>query len=377
VRGGVIDRAASFDGIEPTLWRHALPLLDAARTKSATSGDRVLLDKQVPIGILAVGVAPLGDDRFAWSAILLRVPQWAPVPSIVGGMLGLVSLILVLVTLHAVRFVQRGATSLKQSLSSLSNDLTAPIPRPAIRELSDVADGVAALALDLSRAQTALAERERLAVLGRVSAGVAHELRNPLATIKLQIDLICRDPNTAPDTTAKLAEVVEEVARLDRLVTDLLAVAARRVGPRQETDLAELARRRAALMKPIADERGVSVEIAGGARAAVDSDALARVLDNLVRNAIEASPRGSTVKVDVENGGERADVRVADRGSGVPNDRRGELFEPFFTTKPEGVGLGLALSRAIASAHGGTLGYRREADATIFELSLPMKAGRT
>jgi signal transduction histidine kinase len=377
VRSGVIAPGDSFDRIDPSLWTQAAAMLDAAKQRSQRSGERVILDQKVGEKILAVGVAPLGGSGILWAADVLRPPRWAPVPSLVAITLGLASLVLVLVSLFAVRVVQRGAASLRQSLSALSTDLAAPIPRPAVRELSDVADGVAALARDLSRAQSALAERERLAVLGRVSAGVAHELRNPLASIKLQIDLICRQSSTPSEITTKLREVVEEVTRLDRLVNDLLTVAVRRTGPLTGTDLGELARRRADLMKPFAEAKGVAVQIAGGARADVDSDAMARVVDNLVRNAIEAAPRGTTVTVAVTNGGDRASLRVVDQGPGVPDERRGELFEPFFTTKAEGVGLGLALSRAIAAAHRGTLAYRRDGDATVFELSLPMSVAQS
>jgi signal transduction histidine kinase len=129
-------------------------------------------------------------------------------------------------------------------------------------------------------------------------------------------------------------------------------------------------------MAPIADARRVRVEVSGAACVPVDSDAIARVIDNLVRNAVEASPSGGQVGVSVANGGDHVRLVVEDAGPGVPEARLVELFEPFFTTKSDGTGLGLALSRAIASAHGGTLEYRREGDATRFELSLPITEKR-
>jgi signal transduction histidine kinase len=132
--------------------------------------------------------------------------------------------------------------------------------------------------------------------------------------------------------------------------------------------------RRAGLLAPWAGERGVRIEVKGDATAALDADAVARAVDNLVRNAVEASPEGSAVEVEVRDDGEGARVRVLDRGGGVDDARLPELFEPFFTTKPEGTGLGLALSRAIAAAHGGELTYERRAGATCFELSFPRKA---
>src|SRR5262249_54327134 len=97
---------------------------------------------------------------------------------------------------------------------------------------------------------------------------------------------------------------------------------------------------------------------------------ISRAVDNFLRNAVEASPKGGQVRTLVERRGGRVAVRVEDEGSGVDVSRAAELFEPFFTTKPEGTGLGLAISRAIARAHGGDATYAREKNVTRFELTL-------
>jgi signal transduction histidine kinase len=110
----------------------------------------------------------------------------------------------------------------------------------------------------------------------------------------------------------------------------------------------------------------------------VATDAIARAVDNLLRNAVEAAPAGTGVRVEVSAGNSGpgataplASITVIDEGPGVPGERAGELFEPFFTTKPEGTGLGLALSRAIAASHGGSLEYRHQGGQTHFVLRLP------
>jgi signal transduction histidine kinase len=118
--------------------------------------------------------------------------------------------------------------------------------------------------------------------------------------------------------------------------------------------------------------RGVSLACRGEATASCDSDSLSRAVDNLLRNAVEASPRGAQVEVAVDGTAGRACVSVDDRGKGVEAERAAELFEPFFTTKPDGTGLGLAISRAIARAHGGELTYAREGALTRFCLELPL-----
>jgi signal transduction histidine kinase len=371
MRSGRVDRGASFDDVDPPLWHDAPGALREAVAESAASGEVVLLERPVAEGTLFVGAAPLDAGGFAWAATVMTPPRWTPILRIVGVLLGLTSLALVLASLHAISSVERGATGLKASLAALSKDLGAPVPRPSVRELSEVADGIASLASELARAQAALADRERLALLGRVTAGLAHELRNPLASIKLQVDLACRRPDASPAVVDKLKDVVEEIARLDRLVNDLLTVAVRRTGPRQDTDVADLVRRRADLLQPLANDRRVRVEVRGHARTAIDRDAVARVIDNLVRNAIEASPEGARVGIEVTNGSAQTLLRVSDEGAGVPEEHRAELFEPFFTTKAGGVGLGLALARAVAMAHGGTLRYARQGATTVFELCLP------
>ncbi|HEV3030935.1 MAG TPA: ATP-binding protein, partial [Polyangia bacterium] len=130
---------------------------------------------------------------------------------------------------------------------------------------------------------------------------------------------------------------------------------------------------------PWAALRGVTMHVSDGgdgdAVATGDADRLARAVDNLLRNAIEASPGGDVVAVEVRADREQVRLRVLDRGSGFPQGKAGELFEPFFTTKADGTGLGLAISRAIAQAHGGEVAYSREGDVTRFELMLPRDGG--
>jgi signal transduction histidine kinase len=261
------------------------------------------------------------------------------------------------------------------SLRALGKDLRAPIATPAVAELAEVSGGIARLANELAEAQLALAERERLAVLGRVTAGVAHEVRNPLAAIKLRIDMARRSGDASHELASDLHDIGEEVDRLDRLVTDLLTIAGRKTGPRTEQGLGALVRRRVALLEPLIAKHGVSISVGGDAVAAVEADAFARAVDNLVRNAIEASPPAGEVRVEIVTAPGVATIRVLDPGLGVDKPREAELFEPFFTTKPDGVGLGLALTKAIAESHGGRLSYRRDAAETVFELTIPQKEG--
>ena len=156
-------------------------------------------------------------------------------------------------------------------------------------------------------------------------------------------------------------------------MADLLVVAGRRNGPRTATALGALVEQRAALLAPWAAERKVRIDVSGdGERGARHRRGGAREADNSgAQRRRGVAPWSGAVDVRVLDDDGAARVQVRDRGTGVDDARANELFEPFFTTKLEGTGLGLALSRAIAAAHGGTLTYAREEGMTRFELTFP------
>jgi signal transduction histidine kinase len=316
-------------------------------------------------------------DTTAWAALEVRpLPQieaWKPTI----WLLALATIVLVATTVRAVVVMQRGANALGASLNALASDLDAPIPRPALRELSDVADGIARLAKNLAEAKREearlggeLAQNERLAALGRVAAGVAHEVRNPLASIKLRLDLAAASTRLPDPVLHAISHATSEIERLDRLVADLLVVAGRSTGPQRPLSLAALAKARVETLAPWANERQVALRVSGDAKVHAHADSLARAIDNLLRNAVEASPPGAEVSLEIDTQADRAQLAVCDSGNGVPAERASELFEPFFTTKPDGTGLGLPLARSIARAHGGDVRYTRRAERTRFELEL-------
>ncbi|HEY4117116.1 MAG TPA: ATP-binding protein [Byssovorax sp.] len=350
---------------------------DLARVAARASGKRAVQEKSVAGGMLVLAVTPARGGGFAWTAVPAPDPPNLRMWRIIVAALTAATLLLVAASVAAVTSVRASAGSLKSSLARLAHDLDAPVERPPVREMAEVADGIADLASALARSEkerdrlgAELADRERLAALGRVVAGVAHEVRNPLASIKLRLDLAVADPALPASYQQSLARTSEEIDRLDRLVRDLLLVAGQRRGVVERSSLGDLARARVDLLVPWALERDVRVSARGDATAEVASDAVARAIDNLVKNAVEASPAGAEVRVVVENDAGLAMVRVEDEGPGVAPERTRELFEPFFTTKSEGTGLGLAISRSIAASHGGTLTYARAGDRTRFSLSL-------
>jgi signal transduction histidine kinase len=283
-------------------------------------------------------------------------------------------------SLRTLSVVERDVFALRETLVNLTKTLKSPVARASLRELDEVAQGISSLAKELERAQEErerltreLGDRERLAALGRVAAGIAHEVRNPLAAMKLRADLARASSDATPAISKDLEDIASEISRLDRLVSDLLVVSGRRSGPRTETEVSELVAKRAALLAPWANEKKIAITQNGKAKACLDADAFARVIDNLLRNAIEASKQGGSVDVQIGREDDATRIEVIDHGDGVSEARAAELFEPFFTTKPDGTGLGLALARAVVAAHGGTLTYARDDDATKFTIALSSK----
>jgi signal transduction histidine kinase len=377
--GGVVGMRAGLVRDEPP---HGLPADWTPVIRSAlalaTPAPRAA-QAELATGTLVFATSLRADGQRVWAGMEVRPLAHLEAWKVTIWLLALATSVLVATTVRAAVVMQRGATELRSALMALSRDLEAPIPRSPLRELSDVADGIAGLVESLAEARQEeerlareLAENERLAALGRVAAGVAHEVRNPLASIKLRLDLAASVARLPPEVERAIAHATSEIERLDRLVADLLVVAGRSTGPRALLSLGQLALTRSEALAPWARERGVEFQVRGDAQVQAHTDSLGRALDNLLRNAVEASPPGGRVRVVVEALGDRALLCVCDSGEGVAEQRHSELFEPFFTTKPSGTGLGLPLARSIARAHGGDVHYARIGTESRFELELPL-----
>ncbi|WP_257452769.1 sensor histidine kinase [Archangium lipolyticum] len=277
--------------------------------------------------------------------------------------------VLALVALLTARGLARPLRRLMDSALRIGRgDLTTPVPPEPTREI-----GVLARELEVMR--EALESRDRQLKL--MLAGVAHEVRNPIGGISLFSGLLAEDLKAGAhaDASEHVSRIQREVEYLQRIVEDFLAFAREQPLSRAPVAAPDLLQEASGLLAADAAAREVEVEVeADAAMLEADGSLLTAALVNLVKNAVQASPRGGRVRLIGRSQGQGYSIRVEDHGPGVPEAERERIFEPFFTTREKGTGLGLPLSRKIVRAHGGDLRLVQGPGVTIFELTLPVGA---
>ena len=229
-------------------------------------------------------------------------------------------------------------------------------------------------------AHEAVRRSDKLAALGQLTAGLAHELRNPLGTIKASAEMLNKQLTAENEVARELAGFIStEVDRTNSLVTRFLQFA-RPLKLRMETaDLAQLLDRSITAAEReapgIAFYRNYAPEIPPFP---FDAELMERVFYNLVLNAAQATAGGGAVTVKTRAEGRIAEIAVIDRGVGIEPAQMKDIFNPFFTTKPEGVGLGLAIVAKMVDEHGGKIAVESEpGKGSIFVVSLPMDPAQT
>jgi signal transduction histidine kinase len=263
-------------------------------------------------------------------------------------------------------------------LGYLTNQL-AEGRRTEARKAQAAADQLAEANLHLVEAEAAVRRTERLAAIGQMSAGLAHELRNPLGTIKASAEMLTR--NVAPENAIarEMAEYIStEVDRTNTLVTRFLdfarplAVHAQRGDITQTIDRAvdELERYQS---PAVSIYRNYAPDVAPFP---FDADLMERVFYNLLVNAAQASPPQSSITIKTRQQDGTVEIAIIDRGSGIDPKHLECIFNPFFTTKSQGVGLGLAIVSRIVDEHGGRITVESEPGAgSVFRVFLPIFTG--
>lgn len=227
--------------------------------------------------------------------------------------------------------------------------------------------------LEASTLSTRLAQTERLAALGRIAAGVAHEIRNPIAAMRLKAENALVH---SPDRQAvALQTVLDQIDRLDVLCESLLSLGRPLRLDERVIELKDWLEMRLRAFAERAGRDGIHLEgHAPATPARFDPDQLGRALDNLILNALQHTPRGGAVSVAIEISAANVRTTVADTGEGIAEAMRGTLFEPFATGRPGGTGLGLAIAREIAEAHGGVIRLAPSDKGAVFEMDIPWRA---
>jgi PAS domain S-box-containing protein len=227
-------------------------------------------------------------------------------------------------------------------------------------------------------------QAERLAIIGAMSARLAHEIRNPLSSIILNIDLVGDEiealgknhPSAADEARALLKSIGSEVRRIQRVTEDYLQFARLPRLQREPVNLEALLTQGLSFLDSLLAASGVEVRTRFEPRlppVAVDESQFWQAILNLVRNAIEAMPAGGTLIIETAWRGDEVEVSVTDTGHGMTEEQRRQLFKPFFSTKSGGTGLGLPLTQQIIFEHGGSIECRSAPGVgTTFVIRLPL-----
>ena len=292
------------------------------------------------------------------------------------------------ISVDFIRSVTRPVTALLSACRQMkSGNLQYRIEEKLQHEFGELAASFNDMAVSLKDQCFKLQEAERLAMVGQLAAGLVHEIKNPLAGIKVSMEVLSAELEMAEEDREVMLRVVNEVNRIEGLLRNLLDYA-RPPKPeffpcdlKQVLDVsiknAELSLKSPQYAKQ-KDKSIVFVRELGEALPMVmaDSSKLLQVFLNLLLNAIEASPEGGTITVraGLVDGGGGLRIEIADTGKGLDPDTLARIFQPFFTTKPKGSGLGLAISKRLIEQHHGTIAaVSASGQGTTFTITLPLE----
>jgi len=356
----------------------------AARTQQLQTD--VVRGSREALIVAACPLAAPGNDLAAWTMTRTTGGALAAQDSLRTGLGVLLLLVLAsglwlgFILLRGLRHVQRLEDRLARS--DADGGAMPELPRTGVRELDRIVDGFNHYRVRFEEARARLREAaqqrsrdQRLAALGRMTGGIAHEIRNPIATMRLKAEnALAATPGKQGDA---LRVIVGQIDRLDGLVQSLLALVQPVTLAPVQVDLHHWLEERIASVSGragVADVRLV-LQHDEPPQAVFDPVHLARAVDNLLDNAVRHAPRGGLVTLSASaNEARTLFIRVDDDGGGVPEALQASLFEPFATGRADGTGLGLALAREVALAHGGDLRHAALEPGTRFELELPWRA---
>jgi signal transduction histidine kinase len=281
---------------------------------------------------------------------------------------------------HLLKTIKRFSTYARRIASG---DYTPIMPARSYRdEFTELAVAFNRMILDLENREAILIQSHKMRAVGTLTAGVAHELNNPLNNITLTADMLLEDYDTLIDAERKemIGDVVNEAGRSKKIISNLLDFARESGSQLEPLDLVHLLKETINLASNQIKLSGIKIEFQTAdnlPRVHGDSQQLEQVFLNLILNSIDASPKGSKIQVIIVPADDPRylAVKIIDFGSGIPHHILGSIFDPFFTTKGKGkgTGLGLSVSQGIVGKHGGRIRVSsREGAGSSFTVTLPV-----
>lgn len=294
--------------------------------------------------------------------------------------LGIVTLLVgVLMALYARRVLGPLSKVTRRASAVAAGDLSVQAAIDSGDEIGELSQTFEGMVRAIADARERLLASERLAAIGKMAAHVTHEVRNPLSSIALNLELLEEElsPESQSEEARSLVRAIgQEVQRLSGLSDQYLSMARRKAPELEECDLGALIGASVQFMRRDVERHGIELRTAVPRDLpwlSVDQAQIRQTLFNLVRNAREAMPEGGVVTLRVVVAASEVVLQVEDTGPGVPVDQVERLFDPFFTTKDHGTGLGLAVTAQILAAHGGRLSYSEAIPhGSIFSAHLPL-----
>lgn len=280
------------------------------------------------------------------------------------------------------RRLTRSLEHLASAAESVSRgDLDQRVEAGTTSEIARVATAFNSMTESLKRTLAELAHRERLAAVGEFAGSLAHEIRNPLTSIRINLQRVEEHLGERPDLRIPLQRALGEISRLDRTVSGALRIArSGTVVPEPICLRDPLEKAMHAAAPAFKQAQGVIDPLpaaAGDVTVRCDAGALEQVFLNLFLNAAQSLHQGGRVTVTVRTDEAEAEVSVADNGRGIPDGERERIFDPFFTTRREGTGLGLSVARQIVTAHNGAISAEpNPGGGAIFRVRVPLSERR-
>jgi signal transduction histidine kinase len=353
---------------------------EAARADGPVQGPNVPLDGMRYLNLIVTLRRPalpparlhLLYPESAWEEAVARALYPAFVFALVAGLAGLAA------TERLATWLSRRIGAVKARTQAIAAGDFRPLPEPAGHdEIHDLARAINDMAAQLARLHETVRITERLRLLGQVSGGLIHQLRNATTGAKLAIQVHAQDCPGTPASRDDLQVALRQMALMEEHLQRFLQLGSREPNQPRRGQFVAWVADTVELMRPRCRHRQIQLTWhppPPGPMVECDVGLLTQILVNLLDNAIDAVSDGGHVEVTLMESPQATVIAVSDDGPGPPPELAPMLFEPFATGKPQGIGLGLAVARDAAVRLNGTLRWRREHARTIFELSFPSPA---